>query len=333
MRKRGALDKKRLKGYAVFGNMQTKGEAFFMAIIGVQTGGLTNYLSMDGVYRAVKEAGFDAVDANLDNLLTSADIKEKRRAAAFDSEGEESLQYFKPWKDAAEKYGVLNAQAHAPFPSYLPGEDEYNEYLMNVMEKTIAGCAYIGCSRLVIHPFFAPYQETVSAREEWENNMQRYARLIPAAKKYGVILCLENMFTRFNGKIYSACCSDFDVACRYIDELNQLAGEKRFGFCLDTGHCLLLGKDIRRVMEQLGERIEVFHIHDNNGVDDQHLAPYMGVLDWNRFVEGLRAIGYHGSLSFETVGAIVRAFDPALIPEVLRLIARTGRLFAERAGV
>ena len=85
-------------------------------------------------------------------------------------------------------------------------------------------------------------------------------------------------------------------------------------------------------MEQLGSRIQAFHIHDNNGIDDQHIAPYMGILDWNRFMEGLKAIDYHGALSFETFGA-VSAFDPALAPQVLRLIAQTGRMFAEKAGV
>ena len=201
------------------------------------------------------------------------------------------------------------------------------------MEVTIAGCASIGCKKLVIHPFFGTYEHMLSEEAEWELNKDRYARLIPAAKQWGVKILLENMFVRHKGKIYQACCSDFHQAARYVDELNGLAGEKIFGFCLDTGHALLVGKDIKHAMAALGSRIEAFHIHDNNGVDDQHLAPYMGVLDWDRFVEGLREIGYHGHLSFETHGAVERAFDPDLVPEALRLIARAGRLFAERAGV
>ena len=162
-------------------------------------------------------------------------------------------------------------------------------------------------------------------------NIERYSRLIPEAKKYGVTLCLENMFTAYRGKIYSACCSDIDVACRYIDTLNEIAGQKCFGFCLDTGHLLLLGKDVKNAMVQLGDRIEAFHVHDNNGVNDQHLAPYMGVLDWNRFVEGLRAIRYDKTLSFETFN-IWNTIDKELCPEHMRLIAQAGRMFARRAA-
>ncbi len=304
-----------------------------MAIIGMQTGGLTGIYGIDGAYRALKEAGFDAADVNLDELLPPREVRNRTRVPVFDAEGEESLRYFLPWKEAAEKYGILNYQAHAPFPSYLAGEPEYNEYLMEALEKTIAGCAFIGCRRLIIHPFFTGYLEYVSAEQEWETNIARYSRLIPAALQHGVTICLENMFSSVRGKIYSACCSDFDEACRYIDTLNTLAGAKCFAFCLDTGHALLLGKDLMRVMTQLGSRIAAFHIHDNNGIADQHLAPYMGIMDWNRFVEGLKAIGYRGALSFEAFAAVEGAFDPALAPEVLRLMVRTGRLFAERAGI
>ena len=307
-----------------------------MAMIGVQTGGLTGLYGIDGAYRAIREAGFDAADVNLDELLSYRDIIEQRRPTVFNGTMEESLPYFRPWRDAAEKYGVVNAQAHAPFPSYVAdfeGKSDYNDYLMHALEITIAGCAYIGCKKLVIHPFFNMYENMLSEEAERDLNLRCYGRLIPAAKQWGVQILLENMFVRYRGKVYQACCSDFHVAAQYVDTLNGMAGEKVFGFCLDTGHALLVGKDIKRAMAALGSRIEAFHIHDNNGSDDQHISPYMGVLDWDRFAEGLKEINYHGHLSFETHGTVEHAFDPALVPEALRMIERSGRLFAERGEV
>ena len=306
-----------------------------MALIGVQTNGLSERYSIEGAYRLLREAGFDAADVGLNSLLPYREIVEKRKSPLFGGSLEESLRHFLPYKEAAEKYGILNAQAHAPYPSWVDGPDgaEYNDYLITVLNTTLAGSALIGCKKLVIHPFFHPYETAVSPREEWELNRERYTRLIPAAQRYGVTILLENMFTRCKGKIYEGCCSDFDRACQYVDELNRIAGAKTFAFCLDTGHALLLGKDLFRAMTTLGSRIEAFHIHDNNGTEDQHLAPYMGIADWDRFVSGLKAIQYQGHLSFETYRTLTRAFDPDLTPEVLRLIARTGRLFAERAGI
>lgn len=302
-----------------------------MIKLSVQTGGIEEVYGIDGTYQLIKEAGFEAADVNLDHLFLPPAIRDRTKAPAFAGTDEECLQYFRPWKAAAEKYGIDNYQAHAPFPSYVydPG-DEYNDYLLTVLEKTIMGCAYIGCHNLVIHPFFLPYDQQVTPQEEWDVNIARYSALIPASKKYGVKILLENMFTGYRGKRYAACCSDIATACRYIDTLNEIAGEEVFGFCLDTGHLLLLGKDIKTAMVQLGSRIKAFHVHDNDGVSDQHLAPYMGLLDWNRFVEGLKEIKFDSTMSFETFN-IWNVVDKELCPSLLRFICETGRMFARRA--
>ena len=298
--------------------------------ISVQTGGIQEHIGVDACYRMIRNAGFDAVDVNLDHLLTPAEIRMKKQGEAFKGSDEEILAYFRPWKEAAEKYGLENYQAHAPFPSYIVDPTgEYNAYLMHVLEKTIMGCAYIGCRCLIIHPFFLGYSDQVDDATEWETNVARYAALIPAAKRYGVTICLENMFKEHKGKIYAACCSDIDTACRYVDTLNEMAGEKVFGFCLDTGHLLLTSQEIKMAMLQLGGRIEAFHVHDNNGCEDQHLAPYMGRLDWKRFEEGLQEIGYAKTLSFETFN-VMNVVDRELWPQALKFIEQAGRMFARR---
>lgn len=300
--------------------------------IAVQTGGPEERYGIKDAYRVIAEAGFDAVDANVDHLFRWDDIMQKKIPACFLGGEKTCLEAFRPWKEGAEAAGIENYQAHAPFPTYIysPGDPAYNDALINVLEKTIMGCDYIGCHKLVVHPFFLAYDTQLSREEEWANNIDRYSRLIPAAKKYGVTILLENMFTVYRGKLYTACCSDITTACRYIDTLNEIAGEKLFAFCLDTGHLLITGQDIKETMLQLGHRIEAFHVHDNNGASDQHLAPYMGVMDWNRFVEGLREIGFNQTMSFETFN-IWNVMDREIAPEMLRVIAKTGRMFARRA--
>ena len=131
------------------------------------------------------------------------------------------------------------------------------------------------------------------------------------------------------GKLIGACCSNPYEAAKYIDELNAIAGEKCFAFCLDTGHALLMGADMRRTINILGKRIETLHIHDNDGFDDQHLAPYMGRMDWEAFIDGLKDIGYEGTLSFETFN-VLNAFDDELMLPCLKLICATGEMFRKR---
>ena len=300
-----------------------------MIKISVQTGGPEEALGIDGAYKLIAECGFDAVDANIDHLVSGAQITGKKVPDYMTGE-DLDRELLRPWKDAAEKYGLDNYQAHAPFPSYLYNEPEYNDVLIKMLKNTIRGCDYIGCRNLIVHPFFTNYANRLDPKTEWDVNIERYSALIPVAKEYGVTVCLENMFTSYRGKIMASVCANPEDACRYIDTLNGIAGEKTFGFCLDTGHLLLVGGDIKNAMVKLGDRICAFHVHDNNGINDQHLAPYMGVQDWDAFVEGLKAIGYDKTMSFETFN-VWNVVDKELCPTMLKYIAQAGRMFAARA--
>lgn len=303
--------------------------------ISVQTGGIEEKVgSVDACYRMISEAGFDAVDVNLDHLLTSKEEKAGVIPAVFDPKTSEQdmLQFFRPWKEAAGAWHLQNAQAHAPYPSRffdVPSAG-YNDFLMEALRRTIIGTAYIGCHKLVIHPFFYDYDHQMSEKDEWNLNMYCYGQLAETAKKMGVTILLENMFVRHKGRVYAAVCNDGREAASYVDALNENAGSEVFGFCLDTGHALIAGKDIRRFMNELGPRIKAFHVHDNNGHDDQHLAPYMGVLDWKRFVQGLQDIGYKDTLSFETFNVCNR-YPVELYPSILKTIELTGRRFSRLA--
>lgn len=301
-----------------------------MIKISVSTEGAQERYGVDAAYNLIAECGFDAVDANIDQLASWPDIAGKKINPALLGPNADP-EIFKPWKDASETYTLPNFQAHAPFPSYLYNEPELNDAIADMLQNIIRGCDYINCRNLIVHPFFHFYDHVMDPQTEHDVNIERYTKLIPVAKQYGVNICLENMFLTRRGKVYAGCCSDIPTACRYIDELNAIAGEKLFGFCLDTGHLLLIGGDVKQAMLTLGDRLFTFHVHDNNGFDDQHLAPYMGVQDWDRFTQGLAACGFDSTMNFET-GNIWNVIDNQLCPSMMRFIAETGRMFADRAA-
>ena len=297
--------------------------------IGVQTANIIDPLGLEAGFKAIREAGFDCVDYNIDHELTTEAVRRGERSAFFDLPEAEMLEALRPVKEAAEKNGIAISQMHAPFPSWVKDNDFANEYVLYAIRRCILAAHYLNCPYLVVHPFFLGYQDMLSKEEEQALNLERYGKLIEDCKKYRVTVCLENMFTGRRGKIYEAICSDMSEAAWYIDTLNEMAGEKCFAFCLDVGHSMLLGKDIYEVIRQIGPRAECLHIHDNDGCQDLHLFPYMGIVDWDRFVKGLREIGYKGVLSFETFNAL-NVFDPEVHPEALKLLAAIGRMFARR---
>lgn len=303
-----------------------------MIKIGVQTGGIQTDYSIDETYKIIQETGFDAADANFDELFMPEDIRAKQTAPAFVGSEKEYLENVKPWRDAALKYHVENYQAHAPFPSIVYPEDEYNDYLIEVLQKSIICSDYINCRNLIIHPFYYPHEHRPPLEQELEINIERYSKLIPQAKEYGVTICIENMFSSHNGKKFCGCCGDPFEACRLVDELNRISGIPCFAFCLDTGHSMLGGQEILRMMRILGHRIRAFHVHDNNGISDQHLAPYLGVLDWDRFVQGLADIQFDQTMCFETFKSWENV-DPSLRKIMLQYVYQAGRTFAQKVEI
>jgi len=284
-----------------------------------------------GSIKMISECGFEAIDYNMDTQLSIKAIKNGERSDFFDKSIDEIIEYYAPLKQACEKYNVKVAQMHAPFPLYVLNNEELNDYLIMSVEKSCAVCKYLGCENIVVHPFSHPDKDT-----EWEINIDMYKKMIPFAKKYGVKLCLENMFRSFNGHLFEGACSTSDDTIRFIDTLNEEAGEELFGYCFDIGHANILGRDLFKYIKDLGNnRLLVTHIHDNPGTMDTHLIPYTQTrsgscyTDWESMIKGLRDIGYTGTISFETFMG-VDAFPKEVRPEVLKLISAIGRYFRKR---
>ncbi len=296
--------------------------------IGVQSG----YIILNDDYeeglRMIRDAGFDSVDLNVDQNLNVGELVRTGDNPFFSKDTADVVAHYVPFKQAADALGLRFGQMHAPFPVWLDGKDDANSALFDSIVKCMAICAAIGCPFLIVHPI----KVDASQEAEWDRNIAFYSSLIPAAKQYDVCICLENMFHGRNGHIEDAVCSDFREAAAYIDALNDLAGEERFGFCYDVGHATLLGRDHRRCIRQLGKRLKTLHIHDNDGRSDLHMQPYAYsrgrdyVTDWDGFLAGLRDVGFDGVLSFETYHA-VEYLPSALKPVMLSYIAGVGRYF------
>lgn len=300
-----------------------------MLSLSVQTGGFYDESRPAEGFAFLRECGIEAVDYNINDLIPTRELPKGVRAELFDRPMEEFLAYFAPMKEAAEKNGIAFAQMHGPFPMYFTDYPEVNDYLIVLTERCMAAAQYLGCPAIVVHPFTLPNQKA----KETEINREIYRRLIPAAKKYGVTVCLENMFCSPTGHIIGGSCADAAEAARYIDALNAEAGAECFGYCLDIGHANLTARTIREDIRTLGHRLTVLHIHDNNAQEDLHLMPYSQgakrAVDWEGFIGGLRDIGYRGDLSFETF-MVMRTFPRELWTDVMKLIAAEARYFRER---
>ena len=112
-------------------------------------------------------------------------------------------------------------------------------------------------------------------------------RIIREATERGVLICLENL---------SETASHLSVVFDVLPSL-QLT--------LDLGHAQLLTKVNRsyEIIERYPERIRHVHMHDNRGghsaMDDSHLPPGEGIVDFEKIFEKLRDIDYDSTISLE----------------------------------
>lgn len=297
-----------------------------MLEVGIQSAYWFDWNDPDGSCKRGSEAGIVAVDFGFPGVSTQNDPI----TSFYDKSLDEIIAIFTPFKAAFEKYGMIISQCHAPFPLWLKDRPEFNDYMIMVMEKICAVCKFINCPAIVAHNITRSTKE-----KEWNTNMEMYGRMVPAAKKYGIKICLENLFGGFHGHVIGGTCSAPEEAVKYVDTLNENAGEEVFGFCLDTGHANLVSADIRKFINMLGHRLTCLHIHDNDGVEDKHLLPYTQAhgkytyFDWESFINGLRDINYQGSLCFETFRVLEVSPKP-IWPEMLRAITSVGRYFKGR---
>lgn len=234
-------------------------------------------------YEKIKSHGYDCIDyQNFINTETEL----------FDLSDEDFEKFLLREKGHADKAGVEIYQTHAPwrFPPQDATEEDRAERLEK-MKKSIWGTSLLGCKHFVIHPIM-PFGADQDPEPEKliEMNYEFMNALLPTAKEYGVILCLENMpMTRLS-------LSRPVEILEFVKKINS----DYMKVCIDTGHCSVFGESPADAVRLTGEYLKVLHVHDNNEHSDLHWLPYHGVIDWEDFNKALNDINYDGFVSIET---------------------------------
>lgn len=187
--------------------------------------------------------------------------------------------------------GMPVQSLHAPFnksddmwnPDGPLGEEAADE-LIGYLER----CARLEIPIMVTHVWIGfDYDEKPN-----QCGIERYGRLVKRAGELGVKLALENT----EGE-------------EFLETLlTEFKNEKSVGFCWDSGHeqCYNFSKDL---LAKYGNQLLCTHLNDNLGVrdfsgkttfiDDLHLLPFEGIIDWNDAASRLAKCGFEGPLTFE----------------------------------
>lgn len=217
------------------------------------------YSNIDERMTAIRRAGFDSI------LLWSEDGLRL-------TSGTSRTVY-----NAAERAGLSVENAHLPFDGIncLWFDDLAGSAYETMLTGCIAECASLGVTRAVLHEQSSPTPPPIN-----EVGLARFARLTETAERLGVTIAFENLRRP-----------------DYLDAVLKHCGGAA-GVCYDSGHenCFAPGRDI---LTEYADRIAAIHLHDNGGVEDEHLLPFDGTIDWRRRMKALAASAYDGALSLE----------------------------------
>ncbi len=250
--------------------------------ISTQTDVLANRLGDHRAVEIIARSGFDAVDYSMFFLNKNTDHPLK--AADYE-------KYLLSLRKTAEDNGVCFNQAHAPFPSFRAGDDEYNRTILPELILSIEAAGILGAQTIIVHP--SVYPENMK-----ENNLELYNSLAPYCKQYNVKVALENMFgyDPVAKRICKSVCSTGKELAEYADALDPAY----FTVCLDIGHAGLVGETAQGMIRDLGHsRLTALHVHDNDFITDRHVMPYLGKLDWDAITAALKEIDYSGDFTLE----------------------------------
>ena len=185
--------------------------------------------------------------------------------------------------------GLRFCDSHAPFGPYLdlncPVQAARGEMLLR-LKLVLEIAASFGVKTMTIHTGNETAFPEFPLEEQYDWVKRSLAELLPFAEQLGMVIAIENIWFQINTP-------------------DRLLGIKKefptdaLGFCYDSGHANLMnrGRDFPesspyrawgktpvvwedRALEKMLPHVVNCHLHDNDGVSDQHRNPGRGTVDW-----------------------------------------------------
>ena len=262
-----------------------------------------------GDFKAIeiaKEAGFDAIDYSY----------------YYDKNCEEVLgdgykEYAKKIRKHLDDVGIICNQAHEPFSFRYGMENNINEQSYLWLTRALESASILGAKNIVVHSITVP--EDVNFEEY---NIEYYKSLVPYCEKFGIHIAVENLFIRDKKR------SRFNSKLGTPEELNSIVEKINSPWvvaCVDIGHAALTGYEPEDFIKGVNPGIlKALHVQDNDYMEDRHILPYTGKLNWEAIMKSLKKAEYTGDLTLEIIKFLDK-FPNELLPETLKFAASVGK--------
>ncbi len=181
----------------------------------------------------------------------------------------------------------LSVFTHGPFfgLDVASLDNNISEYSIRCLTHGLEVTGALGGKVMVVHTGYLPLFSRGGKKHWLRNWAARMPAIVEKAGERGITLALENTW---------------DDAPEVLLDLAESIGPEKIGFCIDTGHVNVFSRlPLRRWWDALSPRLVALHLHDNDGVSDDHLVPGKGTFDFVELGGCLRELGKQPLLDLE----------------------------------
>ena len=250
-----------------------------------------------------------AIDAAVSIGVYAVDFDLSPRSVAKEGDvyalGRDAVrEYYSSVFSYAKERGVKIVQTHGRFNGFGLTAEGDGIFVRNA-ELDFVATAALGAKYCVFHTPAHNHVGDLPDERMFEIGVSQFASVLPFAKENGVKIAAETHGTasKYNKMEFFGIPENLLELVKRVRETSPAADA--LCVCVDTGHTNLAVRmgypSVGDVIRQLGSLVEVLHLHDNDGIKDQHKIPGTGILDWKDILAALREIGYKGYYNLETM--------------------------------
>ena len=190
---------------------------------------------------------------------------------------------------------AFRVSMHAPGGDIISLDREIRESAVEKLGKSILDVGqFLSDVIVVVHPENAnPDRQSNDDDKRKENCRRSLEELVNSAAKYNVRIALENMRWRADNPNRTG---------MYTDQLMEIIHgmDNTIGICFDVGHANISeGSDLTGAFSRNAQKIIHIHLDDNLGIEDDHLQPGEGKIDFESFYNVVAESGYNGMIQLE----------------------------------
>ena len=195
--------------------------------------------------------------------------------------------------------GLPQVGVHGPFYELIPASCDplIRQVVRQRFQRAGELAQLIGAQHLILHSGFI--HKTYSA-EQWLNNSIDFWVDFLANQPFEGMIHLENVYE-----------DDFTNLKALVAQVNQIINTRRLTVCLDLGHVHANSSHtLEEWMRGLGDHIRYVHVHNNDGILDDHWQLDRGKINMR---QTLNMLTEHCPHAIWTVETLVDQIEPSLV--------------------